>query len=286
MRARDFRRSGEDYKVTCPSCGGEYKMYVNFKKGIYHCFRCHSKGRVSKDLRDAIVATPAPAEKKAEPLPEHLNSITANPVARRYLQDRGIKPMNDWGFCSFGRYYDRIIIPLKCFGKYWGFQARTVDEYEPRRYLSSKGLPIHQLLWGFDETARQTNHSVIITEGVFAARWVNQNRLGISAIAAFTKRLSPKQASTIATRFKTCFIAFDSDAVSEALEASWLLYRYGVDTHVIQMKRKGPDDHTVDEFTSLNVYPLFEAVRSLGGIKCLKTVVEPLPAQRNRSVTT
>jgi len=243
---------GGELKFDCPNCGGVKKLYLNRSKGVYYCFRCQSKGRIRKNTR--IKAAPQkPLCRPVEFLPSG-DPIYASPVALKYLSRRGAQPRTDWLYCAFGKFAHRIIIPVYCENVYRGFQARTIIQDDPR-YQTARGMKTDEILYNYDMGGGPLCY---LAEGVFGALRLEQ--LGRPAVASFTKRLTQKQAALIAIKWRSCIVAFDKDATSEARQAGFMLYRLGVTPFILQMRNKGPDDHSVDELRRLSVQPLFDAV--------------------------
>ncbi len=249
---QSHHRSGPEIKTDCPKCQGKMKLYINTQKRLFLCFKCHYKGRATKELFDFIEDTPT-QPKEISAIPEKCISVLSSPTAKKYLDNRNIVPRSDWLFCVAGPYADRIIFPVYCFGKYWGFQARSVysADIESRRYITSPGLPTSKVLYNYDIVPEVPDTPVYLCEGVFGTT-VFKN-----GIASFTKRLSPDQATAIASKWNKIVIAYDKDAAKEAAITGYTLYSVGVEVQIMQMKHKGPDDHTSAELEELPLVPLF-----------------------------
>lgn len=251
-----LKRSGKDYKTNCLHCGGILKMYISFDKGIWHCFRCNKAGRIRSGM---INAAPSYTEKEkdAEQLPEG-DSIGMTKRAREYLQNRNIKPYKEWYFCKGGKYAERIIMPVVFQGRYRGFQARTIDPDGQPRYLSSIGLHISRVLWGMDYSRKRfpDAKTIFISEGIFGSCRIHE--LAYPSACSFTKRLSATQAAAIATHYTKVILAYDLDALSGALHAGFQLFQFGIRVAVLNMKHKGPDDHTLEELGNLEAIPLLD----------------------------
>lgn len=252
-----LRKSGNELKTDCPRCGGKLKLYINPIKRLFVCFKCDFRGRVTKELFDDIEALPQ-EKREITPIPEDTMPIISSPTARAYLRARHIEPRAEWLFCFGGRFADRILFPVWCYGKYWGFQGRTVHTQERVRYISSPGLPLSRILYNLDTLPRHLGvQPVYVTEGIFGSL-VFEN-----SVAAFTKRLSPWQAQALAVRARNVTIAFDKDALQQSIEAGYLLYSFGVNVSIMLMKHKGPDDHTHQELAELPIVSLFDITKHL-----------------------
>lgn len=248
----DYIRSGDELKTTCTFCHTENKLYLNFHKQLYYCFKCHKKGRIGKDLINKVKNLPPPKPKDPEPLPLAVIPLKDSPPAMAYLSTRQVVMRDDWLFCYEGEYANRIVFPVYCHGRYYGFQARTIlpPSMEPIRYRSSRNLPLSKILYNYDKTPRGVE--IVIAEGILASTRFTHG------VSVFTKRISFEQASLLSVKASRIVIAFDKDALQEAVLGGYVLNRCGIHPYIMLMKHKGPDDHTVEELEHLEVRSLFD----------------------------
>jgi len=257
LNFKDLKKVGNEYKTNCPQCGGQGKLYINFHIRVWHCFKCGKAGRFRPDLISAVPAMPE-KPKTVEPLPPG-SPIEFNPRVREYFDKvRKIKPYDDWYYCSTGKYANRVILPVVFNGVYRGFQGRSLDPNESFRYLTGDGTKTGKILWGLDYSLTQFSYkkTCFLTEGIFGSCRIHE--MGFPSVCSFTKRISSIQAAGFAAKYRQAIIAYDRDALSMALHAGFQLFAYGVTVAVLLMKKKGPDDHSLEELRQLEVVPLFD----------------------------
>lgn len=230
------RKAGDEYIVCCPFCDqrgrsrdDNYKLYINVKKNLAHCFRCDYASRAT-DLLPTLTsfgfdsrpaeASSTSATEPLEGLPTcyHVEDLPADNVAREYVESRGFRPSEFPGtflFCpnylknnySFG---PRLILPVWQAGNYCGFQARALGDHRIK-YLNASGMDKSKLLYNYDVAIKQTNE-LIITEGIFDCL-----KAGPTAVAAFGKAISEHQLRLISLHpFKRIIILLDEDAYEDA----------------------------------------------------------------------
>jgi hypothetical protein len=173
--------------MQCPFCGdGQFRLGLNYRKGLGQCFRgsCSwrsSNGTLTKILRRldmgdvTIAGLPEEEDTKvrAPELPEDytlLDGVNKNDdllwEAKRYLLDRGVtrKQIRKYylGASLSGWLAYRIIIPVIFKGEFLGVVARDWTGAGEPKYLNSTGL---KSIWGL-KRATQYN-DVILAEGCF-----------------------------------------------------------------------------------------------------------------------
>lgn len=145
-----------------------------------------------------------------------------------YLLQRGVtrKAARHWGlgYCTRGRYADRIVMPISC-PNGQSFTARAAVEMRGPRYLNPKEAKHSRLVYGWDCAI---GHPVIVlVEGPFDA--IRLWQYGIPALGLLGKELSRQQARLlcrlpITTRI---VVMLDPEARDKAFKAaSMLSFKY------------------------------------------------------------
>lgn len=271
LEGRDYKVSGKEIIIDCPECFGSFKMYLNFEKGVFHCFRCGKSGRIKQilpDLKREDIVTKPEFKVKIE-LPTDCIPVTKSSLAMWYLNKRDIKPLEDWKFCLSGLYEDRIIIPVTFNDEFQGFQARTIhvptkegdttvcwcgqQHYDLKRYLTSAGMKISQILYNYDVV---NSEECFVVEGIF-----NTIRLR-NSVAAFSKTLSSRHIELLAVKYPKVTLALDRDAQQETVRTGYLLSAFGVQVFVLPLIKKDPAEHTVEQLKELKEISFFSWISS------------------------
>ena len=222
---------GDEVMAKCPFHDDNNPSFsANLKKGVYYCFACGAKGRISEfglekerditfdDFQDlGLLLTPDDsAIEQVFPLPKEYRPIDSHSDRyMAYLHNRGIisKVIEKFhiGYCNDGDYAGRIVVPMK-----YGFCARSIYSEKIgflmygkqfRKYLFPLGLPKSFMIFNCD---RKVN-TLIITEGVFDV--LKLASLGFNnTVAILGSRLSPWQTHLICeTGAREIFVMLDSD---------------------------------------------------------------------------
>ena len=219
-------RSKDEFRFNCPFCGDDsFHLYVNCKKGVYHCFKCETSGRTNfrtGDLEVLRVTTLSPKQPIAnEPikLPNaHPDLIT--PVAMKYLVRRGVieEDVERWRiYCAHptSKYCGRLIIPYNPIRGYCSyFVARAYTGLPWPKYLNPPGsrdilfcgpnyqsgeAPRFEAYWDLD--------TIILVEGPFDC--IKASRHGPSA-ALLGKDLKEVQRRVLISAFSRVVILLDN----------------------------------------------------------------------------
>lgn len=128
------------------------------------------------------------------PLPEEFIPVYSKKKWRYpvYLKERGFKRKTarkfGMGYCLSGRYYGRVVIPIRCpYGN--SFTARDTTGESELKYLNPKQANHSHLLLGWDVI--KPNQDLALVEGPLDAVKLYQN--GIQALALSGKVLHPRQ---------------------------------------------------------------------------------------------
>ena len=206
LESKDFRVEHAEQEteliINCPLCySEEKKLYISTDNGSWICFRCDARGglrdlllRVCEmtmneavPLEMSLVAgakkragmarvRPSPASIIDLPKTFHLLGLDdiASPAAH-YLEGRGIGLPQAMalgiGYCIFGYYQYRVIVPVMTQGALRTFVARSWLDKPAKKVLMPPGSQAERALFGYDnlENGRPLPEHIILVEGVFDA---------------------------------------------------------------------------------------------------------------------
>lgn len=232
-----------ELRYNCPFCEAEgddhndHKLYVNYIKGKYFCFRCEAKGAIKFD---DILMSGSNSEGGVATLLEVLDNLgkeeevaqeeesdffliprtvpIPGTVAWDYIISRGISPVdisyydirvasiNDKGF--FGRF----IIPNVVYNGIWTdmYTARTYVN-DKIRYKNPPSSKRNDLVFNLHRIPQNPDR-IIINEGQ-----VNSIIAGTDSVATFGKYVSDNQLKMIlAKNPKKVYVSLDTDARDKA----------------------------------------------------------------------
>lgn len=241
----------EESKPSCHICGDIYsKLY-----GIWHCFGCKRSGTI-KDIvsyHDGIYVANSPAEiaknqrselkkisVKTPKLPKEFKRPTKehkwDKKALKYLYGRDITweqiLLHGIGYCSEGRYKNRIIIPVMLNGEIRTWVARTVVDSYLRVTSCRGGKPG---LFG-SEIASPKLGPAIVCEGWASALAVE--RLGYANVMSLqTNGIHHEQMEFLMT-FPYIIVVPDGDGGGDALKESIELYARNKRFFIVTLPRK------------------------------------------------
>lgn len=236
----EYRESGPNITdrcvgVTCPFCDDTSFHCGVFKdKGNFTCWRCESRGSLFELIHEIkniswsqylevlnkklTTSSSKPVERRElsldcelppfyEPITESSPEIVLN-----YLSTRNISlseaSLYRLGFCKYGDYALRLIIPIYFEGKLVAFQARDTTGKSPIRYLTSKN-PVNNYFYNYDVQSRQDR--LIIVEGVF-----DVFGMAGKAIASFGTKLTNKQIELIVKKDPTSVVLLWDNSIDDA----------------------------------------------------------------------
>lgn len=268
----EYKDGGSDIQVNCPFCilrgrtaDTGFKLYISINKDVYHCFRCDSAGRTSRlfpqlaSYGTVFDRTVVEDDKQLESLPEgfRLRELPEGHVARNFIQNRGFTcdeldskvlycPEYRKGNLSFGQ---RILFPIAQFGSYRGFQARALDNKEPK-YIGATSMVKKTILYNFDEAFLQ-DEELVIVEGFFDCL-----KVGSTGVAVMGKAVSDEQLRLIRLgRFKRVVVLLDKDAKKEVKETAAKLAPYFT-TFVGFLDKKDPGEMSHEELRHFLTYKI------------------------------
>tara|TARA_R110001583_G_scaffold2725_24_gene19192 strand:+ start:2137 stop:3063 length:927 start_codon:yes stop_codon:yes gene_type:complete len=269
----------------CPFCNHHKpKLEVNFtenKKGYnpWHCWVCSKKGKTIKGLFKSLSAPPekffelsklvktgSEVEEVIVPthveLPKEFKPIMgdldlASKKAYNYLRKRNITKDDilkyNLGYCDFGKYANRIIIPsYDKDGSLNYFTARSFEKDPFKNYLNpdcSRDIIPFELFINWDSP-------LILCEGPFDAMAIKRNAIPLLGKNIQSNLLKKIVQSTV----EKIYIALDTDAMKQSLKHCEYLLNQGKEVYLVELEGKDPSDLGFSYFTKLiqNTYPLDE----------------------------
>jgi DNA primase len=276
-------QTNDEHLFFCPYCKHEKRKFsVNLRRNVYKCWICNQRGRSLyrvvrrfgsfKDQEGWRALTGAPredlslfetlfeAQKEEEiiqvvDLPKDFKSLTRKKLDQRgkrmakYLENRGIdkKDILQWkiGYCSQGRYRDRVIFPsFNESGNPNYFVARSITE-EDFKYLNpaaSRNIIFNELYLDFDK-------EITIVEGIFDAMKAG-NAVPILGSTLSENSLLFKK---IIKHDTPILLALDKDAKWKAVKIKRLLLKYGIEVRELDLEEyEDVGEMSKDEFNRLS----------------------------------
>lgn len=254
------RTKNDELQFHCPFCQHpKRKFNVNTISHAWHCWVCGAKGRSLFSLAKKLQAPPKvlsffrslrPGKiKKSEQdivrLPGEFQPIYGgNPNspdfrnAVRYLKQRGLTSEDvlryNIGYAESGSYSGMIIIPsYDAEGSLNYFTSRAFYDAGPKHL----NPPASRNVVGY-EVYVNWSEPINIVEGPFDAITVGEN-----TIPLFGKTLSKSLIeSIILNKVQRINLLLDDDALKEALKHAERFMGLGIQTHVIDLPGKDPND--------------------------------------------
>ena len=252
--------NGTEHLFHCPKCKHhKRKMSVNVDKGVFKCWICDYSGtKISQLIRrfapayyadyrllegevdlakyDTIFEEHAPEPPQIIDLPENFQTLTGKKTplkqkALNYLYSRGFtdRDILTWkiGFCDFGEYQDRVIVPsFDDEGNVNFFVGRsyTDDWMKYKNPQVSKDIIFNDLNidWEAD---------VILVEGAFDAMKCKNAIPLLGSTLREKSRLFQK----ICEKKPNIYLALDEDAKGKEFSIAKKLKEYGINVMTIKI---------------------------------------------------
>ncbi len=208
-----------DYNLCCPffyrhdgNPDTKFKLSVNPELGIYHCFRCGSKGKVEFDETERVVKELPKQDLSLLQEPDGCIKLTdsyAKPY-RKYLKERSLldQCINIGVLaCIDGKYAGRIIIPHILNNEWHGFAARTIYKKAEPKYLNAPGMDRRHTLFGYHF---KPNGPRYLVEGPLDAVALYPH-----AVASFGKNVTDEQILLLEDLKEKIIVCLDGDAWEE-----------------------------------------------------------------------
>ncbi len=245
--------NGTEHLFHCPKCSHhKQKLSINVDKGVFKCWICDYSGtKVSQLVRryapsyyadyrqlegeidiakyDTIFAEYVPDPPQIIDLPENFQTLTGKKTkikqrVLKYLYSRGFtdKDILTWkvGFCDYGEYQDRVIIPsFDDEGNVNFFVGRsyTDDWMKYKNPQVSKDIIFNDLNIDWDD-------DVILVEGVFDAMKCKNAVPLLGSTLRENSRLFQK----ICERKPDVYLALDEDVKEKQFGIAKKLREYGI----------------------------------------------------------
>lgn len=262
----------EYYIRPCPFCGDDrYKVGINTRKGIYHCFVCEAKGSLKDvkelailgdykekssldDLRNRLNRTSDPIQETTYDLQEFSWPIdrVETPIAFNYMLGRGYSPreLDEYSIRVGRPYWDselgyevkkwsgRIIFPFFDEDKNCTYLVgRSYNGGKPKykNCSSTKAL----VVYGID---RVMGDRAILCEGIISAH-AAERITGLPAVAVLGKHPLETQIMKLKSKCKIIYKSFDGDVdETKNRQVNKSLYKAGFQTwEVILPPEEDPD---------------------------------------------
>jgi len=250
----------EEHQFHCPKCNHhKLKLSVNIDKGVFKCWICDYsgtkisplirrfapsyyadwrllEGEVDLDKYDTIFAAKEELPPQTIDLPENFQTLTGKKTkikrkALNYLYSRGFTDTDIlvWkiGFCDFGEYQDRIIVPsFDVQGNLNFFIARsyTDDWMKYKNPKVSKDIIFNGLNVDWDS-------DIVLVEGVFDAMKC-QNAI---PLLGSTLRENSILFQKICERKPNVYLALDDDVKDKEFGIAKKLREYGINAMSIKI---------------------------------------------------
>lgn len=252
MNERNFKYVisifGDDYSIEnksrgeisfhCPFCpelghrNDDKKLYVNVNKLVYHCFRCESKGYLSKEnssefddvdilklFSDYFSNDKSTYEYETSyfRIPEDRVIDYKNSEAYKYMKSRGFTDDDIEKYSmripGIGDLLGRVVVPNVIISKNWTdiYVARTYMNH-PNRYKNPNNSRKSKILFNYHNIPDNPEY-MILNEGP-----LNSIIAGDLSVASFGKSLSIDQRKMIINKNpKKLYISYDTDARDKAI---------------------------------------------------------------------
>lgn len=250
----------EEHQFHCPKCNHhKLKLSVNIDKGVFKCWICDYsgtkisplirrfapsyyadwrllEGEVDLDKYDTIFAEQEELPPQVIDLPENFQTLTGKKTrvkrkALNYLYSRGFTDTDilAWkiGFCDFGEYQDRVIVPsFDVQGNLNFFIARsyTDDWMKYKNPKVSKDIIFNGLNVDWDS-------DIVLVEGVFDAM---KCRNAIPLLGS-TLRENSILFQKICERKPNVYLALDDDVKDKEFGIAKRLREYGINAMSIKI---------------------------------------------------
>jgi len=225
-----------EIKYNCPFCikkrgkaDNDKKLYVDAKTGLFYCFKCHSKGRITyqfdytscsdvykkilkyfdkdvdKNEKDDIISD----EEEDNTFYVPNIKIGKDTVAYKYCLDRGITDdlIEFYNIrLGVGDLFGRIVIPNNVYNTNWTdmYSARTYLEQVPK-YLNPPMCDKSKIVFNIDKINEGSD--IYVVEGVITAIMA-----GKDAVAVYGCHPSKTQIDLILSKKpKTIYCVLDND---------------------------------------------------------------------------
>lgn len=286
--------------TVCPFCGKpNFHFAINFKKGVYNCFRCGEHGHIvtllrklglsnydtsinlkqSQSISDLVGILTESTTVPQISLQDYYNSISTelNLLHYNYLISRGLS-MQEISLYKFKsgklntKYFGYVIIP--CYnlsGDLCYFNARnTIDGKLKYRNPPSEVAGLNGSVFNINNI---NTPYLFVTEGVFTCMAVNRYLGKQCAVAIYGKGFKQKTLDTlVAKEISRYYICLDSDALNETLEWADKLSSLGKDVYICKIPEVNGLHTDVADLTKEEFLHVVEESSSYSRLSTLKVL--------------
>jgi len=273
------RTSKGNLSYKCPKCSHhKNKLEVNFDPSSpnyqnFGCWVCGFKGKklttlfkflkthkskfeeLGKITKEKIyITSPTTVDYVKPKLPKEFKSLNtvSNDItfkhAMRYLKSRNITELDiikyNLGYCEYGEYAKRIIIPSYDENGELNFFITRSFEEDPFQPYKNPDLPRDIVPF---ELFINWDSPIILCEGPFDAMAIKRNAIPLLG-KTFSQSLLKKLALS---KVKKIYIALDDDAKTKSLEHCEYLLNEGKKVHFIELNGKDPSNIGFNNFIKL-----------------------------------
>lgn len=228
--------AGEEFSLLCPFHPNTDtpSFFLNKQTGLYFCHNpsCGAKGtwidfvkKISGEEIDfAIVELPLNLDENEQPIFDFLDAMDRITIDYKkdisklqYLIDRGFEPMVLEHFeVGYSEKQNRIVIPLRAEDfRVVGFIGRALTEDQKPKYLYSKKLPKHEVLFNLQNCKNYS--TAIITEGSLDAMKVHQSGFP-NVVSMLGANVTDAQMDLLNAYFDGIIIFADQDEAGQTLK--------------------------------------------------------------------
>lgn len=276
------RTSKGNVAYVCPfhisNPPGKKNFEINFtenKKGEHkwHCWACNARGKTLYSLFKQLKVSPEKYSLLKQystnieitqennitdyilSLPKEFktfNNLKTSDIegkhALHFLKKRNISPYDilkyNIGYCSSGRYANRIIIPsYDSYGNLNYFTARDFTGNAKKKYLNPD---VSRDIVGF-ESHINWDLPIILCEGFFDAIAIKRN-----AIPLLGKQIQDAlKIKIILSNTNKIYLALDKDAIKDELDFAEMFINEGREVYLVELDSKDPSEIGFQKFTEL-----------------------------------
>ena len=208
----------------------------------------HIKMALAETDEEVEVDDPLPSIE----LPEGFTAFDEHNKLPKYVRSRGIGRKRALryrlGYCRWGYYRRRLIVPVYMHERLVSFQARYMKRVPPagvKKSVFPKGVKTGRMLYNFD--VARTRKRIVVVEDPFSAMHV-----GRSAVATFGTSLSSEQLGLLVqSAAEELVILWDRDAIKKAYGLVAALSEF-YSVKVVELPdARDPDEHSVQSLRDL-----------------------------------
>lgn len=222
--------NGAEVKLNCPKCSDRTRnLQLNTTREVFHCWRCHFKGRAKTLFRFLGVpfvggggpVAPIPCnvrnpatEAGGTPIPytpftRGIDTPTAKKAYRFAQKKLGTHPVPMWWGVGTGKVARRLVIPVLHDGDYATYQARAIYKWQRIKYFSGKRPDFRPTSECFYKVGG-TGKTIVLVEGPFDCIPA-QTIMQVPVWGIFGTNLSEWQQNHLAINAESVILWMDPD---------------------------------------------------------------------------